>query len=295
MEHSNQSKPKTGKRFTARWPFFLIGISVVFLLVGGINLVRYYNSYMKESALNDRLQEIRNEIGTAKMPNTSESAENKAENHDNSVSGGAQELSPLEQSTLLKETMVMINPDYVGWLEITDTNVSYPVVLRDNDYYIDHDFEGKKNNHGAIFLDETCHEELRIWLIHGHHMKDGTMFAGLSEYKDKVYLQNHRQIMFDAGEGMECYRVYAAALIDFSSETQEAPAFHYEKLPGDDTEYMQWQMQLKRNAYWYDETVAGLDAESETGLLPEILVLSTCEYGTPLQRLIVVAVKDTEI
>ena len=291
MEYSNRNKQEIGKRFTARWPFFLIGISAVFLLVSGIKLMNYYDSYAEEAALNDKLQEIKNGIGATASSN-SNVADKMPGNSDEAVNDGLQALSPLEQSALLKDTMVTMNPDYVGWLEIAETSISYPVVFRNNDYYINHDFEGKQNSHGTIFLDETCNEESLIWLIHGHHMKDGTMFAGLSKYKNKEYLQNHIRIGFDAGEGVETYRVYAAALIDFSSETPEKPAFHYEKLPGDAEEYAQWQVLLRQNSYWYDDTWAVPDTETENGGLPDVLVLSTCEYGTQLQRLIVVAVRD---
>ena len=47
-----------------------------------------------------------------------------------------------------------INPDLVGWLELGGENAfSAPVVQRDNTYYLKHDFYGKEDRHGAVFLD----------------------------------------------------------------------------------------------------------------------------------------------
>lgn len=278
MDISNDNNQKKGKRSAARWPFFLIAISGVLLLTGGVQLLSYYSSYQEETALNDKLQQIRTDIaGTS----------------DERVMGDvtANSLAPLEQSADLRKAMTEINPEYIGWLDVEDTLISYPVVWRDNEYYIDHDFEGRKNRHGAIFFDETCNKDSLIWLIHGHHMKDGTMFAGLGEYKNKEYLKNHTELTLDVGEGAQTYGIYAAALIDFTQETELTPAFHYEKLPGTMEEFTRWHNNLRKNAYWYDEEKAPELMDRQTGELPEVLVLSTCEYGTEVQRLIVVAVK----
>ena len=204
MDTSNDNKQQKGKRSAARWPFFLIGISVLLLLIGGVQLIRYYGSYREEAALNDRLQQIRTDIAEGKAQAGTEAdaaadsqGAGQAANQDPEAA-----LTPLEQSAALQQAMADINPDYIGWLELPDTTISYPVVWRDNDYYINHDFEGKANSHGAIILDETCNEESLIWLIHGHHMKDGTMFAGLSKLKNKDYIKSHTSLTFDAGEGV---------------------------------------------------------------------------------------------
>ncbi len=261
-----------------------MGISLLMLVIAGVPLWQYYQSYREERALHDRLQQIRQEIGQ-EGETVQEIPTQLSDVEAGTVLSAP--LSPKEQSALLRQTMAEINPDYVGWLEIKDTTISYPVVFRDNTYYINHDFEGKANSHGAIFLDETWSKESKVWLIHGHHMKDGTMFAGLAEYKDKEYLSKHRAISFDVGEGVENYQIYAAALIDFSQETELAPAFHYEKLPESEETMEQWQNNLKKNAYWYDENIISARMQEP------VVVLSTCEYGTDLQRLILVAVKCT--
>ena len=55
-----------------------------------------------------------------------------------------------------------INPDIVAWIYIEDTEINYP-----------------------IFLDSRNSPDLsdRHSIIYGHHMKTGTMFSGLTEYK----------------------------------------------------------------------------------------------------------------
>ena len=69
--------------------------------------------------------------------------------------------------------MTSRNPDYVFWLWIPGTNISYPVVKNTiPGYYLNHTFSGKENPCGSIF----CGEGAENLIIYGHNMKDGSMF-----------------------------------------------------------------------------------------------------------------------
>lgn len=47
-----------------------------------------------------------------------------------------------------------INPDLVGWLTIPNTNINFPIVqCEDNDFYLDHSFEGDYDTLGTPFMD----------------------------------------------------------------------------------------------------------------------------------------------
>lgn len=260
-------------------PIITMIIAVLLILFAGFQLLQYYGNFRKESALDEHLQSIRDKV-MAKDTEDSQADSEKAVK---------------ERARHAMSELAGINPDYIGWLTLVGTDISYPIVQRDNEYYLNHDFEQKVSSHGAIFLDSSCDAESPVWLIHGHHMKDGTMFGGLKYFEKPDYLQEHTTLYFDAGDGDERYQIYAAALIDFSKENDTFRSFHYEELPLTPETFTQWQDNLQQYSYWYDPECAKRLADVAETLLPrEILVLSTCEYSTALQRLIVVAIRVEE-
>lgn len=88
-----------------------------------------------------------------------------------------------------------INEDIIGWIEIEDTEINYPI-LKDNDnlYYLKHNYLKKCNINGSIFtLDINPFEDCET-LLYGHNMKNGTMFSILGKYLDKDFLLSHQNI-----------------------------------------------------------------------------------------------------
>ena len=86
-------------------------------------------------------------------------------------------------------------PDAIGWLYISNTNISYPVTQgRDNEYYLSHAYDGSSLSAGAIFLDCRCENRFMnpVNILYGHSMKNGTMFAGVLNFADSSYFESHR-------------------------------------------------------------------------------------------------------
>ncbi len=81
-----------------------------------------------------------------------------------------------------------INEDYRAWLCIPVLDVSYPLVVgEDNDHYLHYTFEGKYNPAGCTFIDyETCADFTdRNTFIYGHNMRNGTMFGCLKRFRQE--------------------------------------------------------------------------------------------------------------
>ena len=128
------------------------------------------------------------------------------------------------------------NRDLVGWLTI-DGVLDLPVVYRDNSYYLTHDFSGEKNAAGTIFLDVDHRFSARACnlLLHGHNMKDGSMFGHLIRYTDLDYLKRHPVIEFSTLWQKERYVIIAVMRV--SLDSRNASFFNYFSYPafaGDD-------------------------------------------------------------
>ena len=112
------------------------------------------------------------------------------------------------------EYLKSTNSDIIGWIEIEDTNINYPI-LKDNDslYYLKHSYNKKYNSNGSIFTLENKPFEDEETLIYGHNMKNKTMFSQLGNYLDINYLYSHRNIKIYTpnqnyiGEIFSCYSI----------------------------------------------------------------------------------------
>lgn len=107
------------------------------------------------------------------------------------------------------------NGDTVGWLYINGI-VSLPVVYRDNEYYLTHDFNGHHNTSGTLFLDQASPitAQTQNLLIHGHSMYDGSMFGLLTHYRRLDTLIQHPLISFSTLYEKETYAVFAVLNVD---------------------------------------------------------------------------------
>ena len=177
------------------------------------------------------------------------------------------------------------NPDMVGWLTIPDTPVDYPVMYKegDNDWYLNHNFEGADDVTGLLVLDKRCDPSGNgvNCLIHGHNMKSGAMFGSLKKYAQKEYYKEHPAIYFNTLYEERIYDIIAV----FRSQVYDENTTSFEFY-----DYIQIDDEAS-----FDEYVKGAVTESlyETGITAswgdKLLTLSTCEYTKANGRLVILA------
>ena len=118
------------------------------------------------------------------------------------------------------DALRQVNPDVIGWIRVPDTKLDYPLVQgEDNDFYLEHTWQGNKNSVGAIFMDCGSAPDLTDFntLIYGHNMRSGAMFASLHGYSGQSYLEAHPHIylMVDSGVfRLDVFSAYRAGLDD---------------------------------------------------------------------------------
>ena len=172
---------------------------------------------------------------------------------------------PLHHMEVLYEE----NRDLIGWLRM-DEILDLPVVYRDNSYYLKRDFNKKKNDAGTIFLDENHRfgERTQNLLLHGHNMKDGTMFGRLTQFLNLSYMKNNPFVHFDTLWREEQYVIFAVLRVSLDVKSERF--FNYFSYPtfSSDAEFNAYIRRLQlRSEYAIPIDVAPSDA---------LLTLSTC-------------------
>lgn len=82
------------------------------------------------------------------------------------------------------------NPEIIAWVWIPGTNIDYPITqTTNNSYYLYRNAFKKHARSGSVFLDYTLQPDFSNpdSIIYGHHMRDGSMFAGLAKYRKNDY------------------------------------------------------------------------------------------------------------
>ena len=116
------------------------------------------------------------------------------------------------------------------------------------------------------------------FILYGHHMKNGTMFAGLEQYLDPEFFKEHRTIFFDTLAGTGEYEVFAV----FCMTAREAGEQLAPYLAAETKEQYGRLMETVR--------AKSLHGPKETPEWPRrLLTLMTCEYTQNEGRLILMA------
>jgi len=95
-------------------------------------------------------------------------------------------------------------PDLVGWIYCKGTRIDYPVVQsHDNKEYLSLGPDKKYCGAGSIFCDyrTAVPFEDPLTIVYGHHMRDGSMFHCLEDFKSSAYLKNHPVVYFYTENG----------------------------------------------------------------------------------------------
>jgi len=91
-------------------------------------------------------------------------------------------------------SLLEVNSDVKGWIYCQDTNIDYPVLYGEtNDTYLRHTYDKAYNIAGSIFIESENDPNLKDYntIIYGHHMNDGSMFAGLEHRAEQSYYDEH--------------------------------------------------------------------------------------------------------
>ncbi len=242
----------------------LLLLLLIFICCIGYTCFYFYNNYKNKKDNTNVLNEL-------KIDNTQVTEQNT------------------ERILKLKE-LQKENEEIIGWLEIEDTNINYPVLqANNNDYYLTHNYKKEKASTGSLFLDKdfNLNAGSSNYLIYGHRNKQGLMFEDLMKYAKEDFYKEHTKIRFTTTKDDSIYEILSVfySRVYYKSE-QNVFRYYYFINANNKQEYNDF-INNAKNASIYDTGITANYGE-------QLLTLSTCEYSQNDGRFVVVAKKINE-
>lgn len=184
-----------------------------------------------------------------------------------------------------------INKEIVGWIQIKNTVIDYPVLEHKGDdmnsqFYLSHNYLAEYDSYGSIFFDYRCPDGVnsKNMVLHGHHMNDGSMFGNLMYYGgttgDLSFYKKSPTIKFDTPQSDGVYKIISV----FKTNTLSSHGEFFNYMIGD------FQNEKDFMNYVYNVRIRSLiNCPVDVNEDDELLTLSTCSYEFTNFRTVVVA------
>lgn len=186
-------KLKRKKLFLYVLFFLLIILSAIYI----INVFKLKKESLEESQLLNTVEIQDKQLAEETAGNIQHESTEKTQ-EEQEESGQVEEMPKQTERMLKVEKLQEENADIVGWLEIEDTSINYPVLQgTDNEYYMTHNYKKQKSKNGSIFLTKDYDWSIPSsnLLIYGHNMNNGTMFQELLKYEKESFYKQHPVIL----------------------------------------------------------------------------------------------------
>lgn len=178
------------------------------------------------------------------------------------------------------EALWDINPDVVGWIYIEGTNINYPILQGEtNETYLYHLVNGSYNRSGSIFMDFRNERDFtdQNTVIYGHHMRDGSMFADLVNFKSQSFYDAHPTGYLFTPERTYTLTFFTGYISDISGDAWRTDF-------SSDEDFAQWlQNSVSRSMFSSSISPSHTD---------RILTFSTCTYEYDDARFILAAIME---
>ena len=188
------------------------------------------------------------------------------------------------------------NDDLVGWLKAGE-GIDLPVVQSDNTYYLDHGFTGEEDRNGTLFL--NMNNQLfppdDVLLIHGHNMKDGSMFGTLPKFERYDYAKEHPLVTFQTIYDEEPVYYVPVSVFNSSMLPDHSRYFDITQIvfpddeAGEVTDSSTFRQSSAFKAYLDELRAVSLwESPVDVNVDDKLLMLITCSYDLEDGRLMVV-------
>ena len=264
---------------------------IVLVTIMATSIIYLINYYMKTNKDNETFKELEQVSTNKELVNNTDDTNfilsNNVENNQiNNSSSNRQNSTKYSRTTNYSnidlKSLKIKNGDTEGWIKIDGTRINYPV-MENGDFYLHNNFYKKYSISGTPYLASYCNvNSSDNLIIYGHHMSNGSMFAGLDIYKTYNGYKNHKYIKFftlEDGKTIESqYEVVGAYKVQPNTEIAN---ILYGTTKFRSVEDFKKYASVLKNKSLYD-TGAKLNYGDK------FITLSTCEYSQKNGRLVVV-------
>lgn len=257
--------------------FALTAVFVIIFAVSAVMLVKNLSEKKKWDSISDELEETFYS-GGFEHRQLKQIITPREDNGVSAVSGTDTAKLTKQEQLLLQareglSALRKISEHIYGWIFVEGTDIDYPIVKgEDNEYYLDHAFDGTDSTVGAIFVDSRCADSItddRNTVLYGHNLLtgDADMFHDVEMFLERDFFESAYIYIytFDGIYVYEPFSVYQARYdynyfrTDFSSGV----------------EFEEFAAEIKDNSRF--------DSGLTVGAGDRIITLSTCtniEYFT---------------
>lgn len=158
------------------------------------------------------------------------------------------------------------NKDCIGYLEIPDTTISYPIMqTKDNpNFYLSHDFNKEYSFYGTPYLSAYCDlKQSDNLIIYSHNINGKRMFGALEYFLDEEYCKKHKKIYFTTDKKRE-YKVFAVMSVNI----KEFPFYKF-TMARDEEDFNKFVKKVRENS------LVDMMSGSEYG--DQLIMLVTCD------------------
>lgn len=267
---------------------FLVAAMNLVVVAGVLTTGAYYygkyDAYRKQSALSTVYLQA---VNANYIPPVEEVAPSV------DVSEEVAEVEPEKPMVLLEGAKALLaeNEDTAGYIKIEGIKVDNVVVQGDdNEFYLNHDFYGKKSQPGTLFIDNRCTVNTRRdsdnLIIYGHNQKDGRMFGELDLYKwNAEFWKDHYIINFNTNYEESEYVIIASFVTNELASQDNGNLFDYYNYIYFNKYYPfeTWYTEImQRTTFW-----TGVECTAEDSYI----TLSTCSTEWEPSRHVIIARK----
>ena len=262
---------------------FIIGVGLVTLMLD------YYVQFKDNNKIEKELIDINKIIDNASSNNSVDGnvtdvdfIDDREEETTTKKVGSSYSSAYYINYSQIFEELLKKNTDTVGYLSVNNTKINYPVVQAStNSYYLNRDFNKRKNSMGWIFMDyrNNAKDLDKNTIIYGHNIKQGIMFGTLKYALNSSWYkkESNQVITFNTPTKNMKWRIFSIYRIP---ATEDYLKTEFES----DEEYKEFLNMLKNRSIY--------NFNVELNESSKILTLSTCFSHTT--RHVVHAVLESE-